>query len=93
MIGVIVRNGSDVVGKPLYFGNDEKSLLLINDYAEKNPALKLEIHYDTDKDWVTAFEQVQEKVIVKKEQTDWQIAKSAGGLAALAFIGKYLGLE
>lgn len=93
MIGVIVKNGTDIVGKPIYTGDDAKNLVLIQDFSNKNPQLTIEIHYDTDKDWATAFDQVQEKIVIKKDRTDWQTAKASGNAAVLTFIGRYLGLE
>jgi hypothetical protein len=93
MIGVIVTDKFGNIQKRIYAGDEIKSNDLINKDIAANPLSTFTIHSDTDKDWQTAFLDVQETKLISQDQTNWQTAKAAGGSVALSFIAKKLGLE
>jgi len=93
MLGALIKQGSDVVDKQVFGGDDEASQALIEDYQEAHPDLTIEIHRDSDPDWPEAFDQIQITPKQTTAQTAWLTAKGSGAISALMFIAKYLGLE
>lgn len=93
MIGILVKNGNAVIEKQVFSGNVSVVPTFIENYQIKHPSLTVEIHQDTDPDWITAFDQIMITPSLTPEQTGWQTAKSGGAQQALLYIAKYLGLE
>lgn len=93
MIGVLVKDGSVIVSKDVYGGDDEESLKVVVALADKNKALTFEVHKDSDANWKTAFEAASVPVKVTSEQSSWQTEKAKGPDAAINFIANKIGLQ
>lgn len=93
MTGVIIKNSGVVVDKRAFGGDESVVPGIVAQLQAKNPTLVYEVHHDTDPDWSTAFDQVVLPPPAVTIDQGWATAKAAGGVAALIYIAKKLGLE
>lgn len=84
---ILVKHGSNIVGKNVYDGDDDANGELIGKARLADKDLTYE---EVDE---TTFDTSIIIPIQTKDQTDWQSAKAKGTDSALGFIAKKLGLE
>lgn len=93
MIGVLVRNGTSIIDKKVYAGDDDGSLKTIENDKENNPGLIFEVYLDTDDNWAKVFLKETITITSTPDQNAWQSAKLSGTNTALSFLAKKIGLE
>ncbi len=84
---IIVKNGSLIIGKEAYAGDDEKIDSLIEQKVAENPDLSYEA---TDESSFDSFSIEKES---SREDPSWKDAKTKGVDSAISFLAKKLGLE